>query len=312
MIDHLKLFVIMSNILIGAIVAAYIAIARRRYALPSLRPLFFQVIFYNLLVLLLFTTKYYDINIGEEIFRIPEHLSYSVSYFLVYLFIIGFSYSALGIWVAFLEKKISKRVRRLLVLLAALFLIGPLLEPLLPRESLALSIHFNFFENFGLLFVLMEFGLVISLPFKAKQMKDREKARVVKMFSYLYLSRYPVVALLVLLPQPFRLFLGLLYPNLVPLIWYRYFLLPWFQRSSAMAAESMDMSSVASKYGLSPRETEILGLILQGKNNRDMEEVLFISYHTVKNHVYSIYRKLGVKSRFELLHLLNDRNTTSS
>ncbi|HSG28464.1 MAG TPA: helix-turn-helix transcriptional regulator, partial [Candidatus Krumholzibacterium sp.] len=229
----------------------------------------------------------------------------AVSYFLVYAFIIGFSYAALAIWLALMGKRISRKVFSVLAVLAAFFLIGPLLEPLFPRDSTALKIHFNFFENFGLIFVLMEFGLVISMPFKAKKIKDREMARVVKVFSYLYLSRYPVVALTILLPQPFRLFFGLLYPNLVPLIWVQRYLLPWFRAYSARTSEAMDLTGITARYGLSPRESEILGLIMQGKSNRDMEESLFISYHTVKNHVYSIYRKLGVKSRFELLHLIN-------
>jgi DNA-binding CsgD family transcriptional regulator len=43
---------------------------------------------------------------------------------------------------------------------------------------------------------------------------------------------------------------------------------------------------------------------MAGKSNRDMEEDLFISYHMVKNHVYNLYRKLGVKIRFELSHLV--------
>ena len=43
-------------------------------------------------------------------------------------------------------------------------------------------------------------------------------------------------------------------------------------------------------------------LILDGKSNKEIEDSLFISYHTVKNHVYKLYQKLGVKTRFELVH----------
>jgi two-component system response regulator DegU len=45
-------------------------------------------------------------------------------------------------------------------------------------------------------------------------------------------------------------------------------------------------------------------LILQGKSNREIEELLFISGQTVKNHIYNIFRKLGVKSRGQLVGLV--------
>ena len=52
---------------------------------------------------------------------------------------------------------------------------------------------------------------------------------------------------------------------------------------------------------LTARESEIVPLIIEGLSNEDIASRLFISPHTVKNHVTSIYRKAGVASRFELL-----------
>lgn len=39
------------------------------------------------------------------------------------------------------------------------------------------------------------------------------------------------------------------------------------------------------------------------KSNKEIEALLFISYHTVKNHICNLYQKLGVKHRGELVHL---------
>jgi len=36
-----------------------------------------------------------------------------------------------------------------------------------------------------------------------------------------------------------------------------------------------------------------------------MEESLHISIHTVKTHVYNLYRKLNVKNRHQLIHLIS-------
>nr|NLJ02452.1 response regulator transcription factor [Bacillota bacterium] len=48
---------------------------------------------------------------------------------------------------------------------------------------------------------------------------------------------------------------------------------------------------------LTPREREVLKLIAQGLSNGEIAAALFISQHTVKNHVSNIYRKLGEHDR---------------
>jgi DNA-binding CsgD family transcriptional regulator len=53
--------------------------------------------------------------------------------------------------------------------------------------------------------------------------------------------------------------------------------------------------------GLSAREREVAESMLRGKTNRAIAAGLFIAESTVKKHVNSIFRKLGVASRWELL-----------
>lgn len=52
--------------------------------------------------------------------------------------------------------------------------------------------------------------------------------------------------------------------------------------------------------GLTERELEVLGLAPAGQSNQEIAGALFISYHTVVNHVRHIYEKTGVRSRVEL------------
>ncbi len=61
-----------------------------------------------------------------------------------------------------------------------------------------------------------------------------------------------------------------------------------------------------AELGMSRREQEIVSLVLQGRSNREIEALLFISLRTVENHIYNIYRKLGVKNRLQLSRLLNE------
>jgi predicted ATPase/DNA-binding CsgD family transcriptional regulator/DNA-binding XRE family transcriptional regulator len=48
---------------------------------------------------------------------------------------------------------------------------------------------------------------------------------------------------------------------------------------------------------LSPRELDVLKLLVDGRTNQQIAEALFISHHTVARHIASIMRKLGVESR---------------
>ena len=47
------------------------------------------------------------------------------------------------------------------------------------------------------------------------------------------------------------------------------------------------------------REREVLFLLLKGLNNKEISKKLFISNHTTKAHVASIYKKLGVSNRVQ-------------
>lgn len=48
---------------------------------------------------------------------------------------------------------------------------------------------------------------------------------------------------------------------------------------------------------LTPREIDVLGLIVAGRSNDDLADELFLSINTVKSVIRSVYRKIGVTSR---------------
>lgn len=52
---------------------------------------------------------------------------------------------------------------------------------------------------------------------------------------------------------------------------------------------------------LTPRESEVMELLQNGKSNAEIANELQVSIETVRSHARRIYRKLGVKTRRELL-----------
>lgn len=63
-------------------------------------------------------------------------------------------------------------------------------------------------------------------------------------------------------------------------------------------------SNLVERYGVSPRELEILQLVAQGMSNKEIGATLFISEGTVKNHLYRIMRKTGTSNRTEIVSRL--------
>ncbi len=53
-------------------------------------------------------------------------------------------------------------------------------------------------------------------------------------------------------------------------------------------------------YGLTPRELEVVGCIVEGCSNRDIAKQFTISEETVKRHLSNIFDKTGVSTRLEL------------
>ncbi len=61
-------------------------------------------------------------------------------------------------------------------------------------------------------------------------------------------------------------------------------------------------------HDLTPREHEVLQLMAEGFNNREIAEALTISRSTVKNHVSNVLSKLGATSRTEAATLAVHHN----
>jgi DNA-binding CsgD family transcriptional regulator len=64
------------------------------------------------------------------------------------------------------------------------------------------------------------------------------------------------------------------------------------------------MQRFREEFHVSPCEGEVLDLLLRGKSNKEIERELFISHHTVRNHVHNVYQKLDISSRLQLANFL--------
>jgi DNA-binding CsgD family transcriptional regulator len=104
-----------------------------------------------------------------------------------------------------------------------------------------------------------------------------------------------------LVPIFFLVFFG---ANLPPVLYWLIYLRKHYIPPPIVKDLNEAMKQFSEKYEISRREEEIIQQICEGKSNKEIGEALFISLQTVKDHIYNIFIKTGVKNRVQLTNLI--------
>ncbi len=76
------------------------------------------------------------------------------------------------------------------------------------------------------------------------------------------------------------------------------------------APRSSVPESMVRVLGITPRERDIIEKLLEGRTDREIGELLFISPRTVDTHLRNIFRKCAVTSRLQLSHRVAEYRST--
>jgi len=80
---------------------------------------------------------------------------------------------------------------------------------------------------------------------------------------------------------------------------------PWTQRADAELARLG--AARAAALDLTTAERQVAGLVASGRTNREVAAELYMGLRTVETHLSAVYRKLGVRSRGELIRIWAER-----
>ena len=164
-----------------------------------------------------------------------------------------------------------------------------------------LRTHFALGTMMTIITVAVFFGLAVG---RHRGLSENQK-KSARRLGWYFLCGHVTLAGSIRLPEPAHLIVAaavMLWLNCVPLIWLRSGFYSYHQTSAKEQGETI--SALARAHGITQREREAMELIMQGKSNTEIEEQLCISFSTVKNHAYSLYRKLDVNSRVQLMYLV--------
>ena len=305
---HFNVLTMFLILIVGVWVIVEFRQRSRRFPEHRLGGLWLFLVFYNALAVIVFLGAY-----GQSNLTLDQLAKFSFWYRIVEWPVS--SALVLGVHIALYSFIFRRRDRNLpvwLVTAAGVFAAGvvtwyflalrfPALAPQRPENTFWLALVWppGLFDIVWLGFLLAE----------SRKAADPGRRKVDAAFAWLMLARYPVHLALTVWNPAVAPFLALtiarllgLYTNLAPLIWLKARFLPWAGGLGKVMGKRFDLPAIGQARGLSAREMEILELMIDGKSYKEIESALHISIHTVKSHVYSLYRKMDVKSRHQLIH----------
>lgn len=305
MIIQIKILLLLANLLLGLAVLGYIYGKMKRYQSLYLNLVFKYTAFTIALLLLVFLFKYIEINILQRNFNLNSYELLPYSFCVIYFAGFTLVITMYRVILSFQNKILTKKKLFLIYSVAIVVVLLILSLTIIAARKKELHWLISVFDSLGIIFFLLEFGLLVHLYLYSRGLG--ESKLLIQRFSIFYLIRYPLLIIAFLFPDPVRMFIVVFFLNLIPYIWINKYVDKFESRKVAELDLVVILQIISKEFNISSRELDILKLILDGKNNKQIEEELFISYHTVKNHVYNLFQKLEVHNRYELISFCNKR-----
>jgi DNA-binding CsgD family transcriptional regulator len=307
-VEHLKIAYYLFVLLVGAAATAYAVLMGRAYRLPFLRPFAWFLVFNNLLALVNLTSAYACANLlgfcagfGYTVF--PKVLGPAAR-----LAQVGIVYTLFAVAAGLRRRRLPRALSAAFAAVAAVLLTSYAVWAALPRgHAWWLTLARGQLAVF-ILGVLAILGVLVVLLLDARRIAVAAERRAVRLLGLAYFATYAVFIVTFRLPVGVQFFpnaLALLAINVIPLVWFGRPFAAAFAAPPSAADDREAFAAFCRTRGLSARECDILGQLLRGKSSAQIEKELFISVHTVKNHITSIHRKLGVRSRWQLISLFH-------
>ncbi len=302
--EHLKIAYYLVVQLLGAGAVVYAVLMSRTYRLPFLGAYAWFLGFNNILGLANLTSAYACANLLGFCAAFQYTAFGQVMGPLARLSQVGIAYALWAVVLGFRGRRPSRAVNAAFLFAAGILLASYVVRAVLPLGSAPRTwIARGQLAAFGL-GVLVMLLVLADLLLRSRNIRDEAERTAVRAFGAAYLTVYAIFVITARLPDNVQFLpnaLALLAINVIPFIWFGKIFARAYAAAPASPDDREDFELFCRSRGLTARERDIIGLILRGKSNAEIEKELFISIHTVKNHITSIHAKLGVRSRWQLI-----------
>lgn len=309
---HIILFTDILGLIIGFAVV-YLGIRLcRAYPFPAIRALVAYIALYNLVNLLTLVAQYLLRNIGslrsDEMYVLIAVVMGAVAFTLT---TIGEGEFAVFVW------HLSGKGRVPLWYVSGYSLIC---TAWLAAFGYGCYRFFHFADKHFLMYVhdwilmslvALDTLLPVLLLLNCRNIQPDRQRRIAQIFG-LFLLAVGCMEIVGRLLPPYEyqlVFMALgLTMNICFLLYLERFTAAYYGSVGPASDPALSLDWICSEFHLSARERDIIHMILKGKSNKEIEQELFISPHTVKNHVYHIFQKAGIKSRGQLVSMIHQKS----
>lgn len=311
MFIHLEIFFCIFTLMLGSWVVYDTFRLSRTTSQAFLKPIALFILFYNLSIFMRLVSQYTCANILASCFIFNASIYSKVLAPFAFMINIGMTASMGAAVLALLGKRLSPKWKRWIITVIAVT-IGSYTTRIFLSSHLNLLPWLPLFNQYiYLAVVFVAYAFLVYLLIGVRAERNPERTGLVRVFAVFYLCAYSSLILSFLFRPVLQYFfvvvVHLLF-NLFLIFWLRHSFFPYHAHSISSMATRGVLDGFFKKHSISKREKEIAELILQGKSNKDIEHQLFISPHTVKNHIYNLYQKTGVKSRGQLVSRMLESN----
>ncbi|HEX7501805.1 MAG TPA: LuxR C-terminal-related transcriptional regulator [Acidobacteriota bacterium] len=315
---HLNVLAMVVNLLIGVWAILYFQQKSRRFHDAGLRSFLGFLLIFNLFEFDQFILIYFFSNLTPAQLKDSEFLLKGINWPLRALLLLGFYFFQYQVIARQRERELPRWLLPALFLftggLTAFFLLAMRFPAYMPESPLL-----SFWNLYLWPLILLQGAWLAKLLAESRRRPDPNHKRAGMALAWLFFGHILIQVAIFLMGVMglarwlfFPTKLLILYTNLLPVFWLNFYYIPWAGAFSKLSNGDSPLDSLQQTHGVSARELEILRLILDGKSYRQMEAALFISIHTVKSHVYNLYRKLGVRNHRQLTHFLATRHQENS
>ena len=288
----------------------------KKYPIPYLKYHYMLYIFFNIVVFFGLLFNYMQFNLMNNLSENTVWIFINIYHFEVSLGLIIILYFFVKMVFFLLEKERSRKRKNLLFYSFGILILAQGICSVFDLHIGERALYFLFLIIIMIFFHLISYLIIINLYFKYRSQGSSLRERKLKKFSIFLFFVFTAFLLLNIFQGANIISLALyltLLPiivsiiNLVPLASLKRFVKQIFPQKTSPVNLNKFMNRLMEKYKISKREQQIIQLICNGKSNKEIESELFISHHTVKEYIYRIYKKTGVKNRVQLTNLFRDQ-----
>jgi DNA-binding CsgD family transcriptional regulator len=313
---HLSLVLIILTFGGGMVASSHAVLLYYRFPIRYLKFHSALLVFLNTVVFLGLLFNYFQLNLIDKPPFITGDIFYKSYYLALSLLTVFVLYALAGAVFIILKTDWTRRGRVLFRVYFPALILGQVVNIFVNPGGEGFPLYVIFLLGTAVSFFVGNYILIYLLYSQSRRLTPGERQRWLRTLSAflfvvvtasLCLDTLQITAVLALWIYLLLKAVAICAVNIVSLVRLKAFVKVMFPQETVQVGANAHMERLFEKHKLTDRERQVTLLICGGKSSRDIGNELFLSSHTIKEYIYRVYKKTGVKNRVQLINLFRDQ-----